>query len=574
MNDSPCFWIEPSRGRLEEEESLQFTVHFLSSKAGDFQGNLYLDYDTGIKLRIDLRSSAENCPIRVDRGTIRMEETFLGLSRSKILTIHNRSNFVVRYKWMLLENVEADNERKEHYKKLYHLVYESELPRCVDLDHYNVCTPDVHQLIYQRIYVDELEFLAKETFEYNHIYFKFVPQEGEIWPQSSTDVTIFYRALEVGEVTSTAYLEVTGREDRIPLNLYGIGKGPVLQLNVLMIDLGNIYMCSVHNYEVVAVNKGHIPGTLVHRLKPSDFGGTIELTPPSLRLKPDEHKSFNLSFSSNRKGDFVERIDFVVKESLEVLSLHIKYVARSIVSGESVQRRCLPFDGRVATLSYRGCIICPTLHFDKEKLDFGTTALGFSTRRDVRLHNLSPIPVAFTVVVSNDGHHPPVLHENFANAHSKPSFPSNPRELHVVPKEGVVGARSSQKIKVDDPVIYTANIARSGQTVLQVDMWDSDSDPVLLPVKFCGQVASLSIVPSEITIEQCFVNFSYTRSFDVKNNSYLDGYFYLLPQQVSEDTPVICSLSNYQGYIKPRQSKTIEATIITRVLGPQKVSLK
>ncbi|CAL7939799.1 unnamed protein product [Xylocopa violacea] len=323
--DNPCFWIEPSKGRLEEDESLQFTVHFLSNKAGDFQGNLYLDYDTGIKLRMDLRSSAENCPIRVDRGTIRMEETFLGLSRSKILTIHNRSNFVVRYKWMLLENAEADNERKEHYKKLYHLVYESELARCVDLDHYNVCTPDVHQLIYQRIYADELESLTKETFEYNHIYFKFAPQEGEIWPQSSTEVTIFYRALEVGEVSSIAYLEVTGREDRIPLNLYGTGKGPVLQLNVLMIDLGNIYMCSVHNYEIVTVNKGHISGTLVHKTKPSDFGGTIELTPPSLHLKPDEHKSFNLSFSSNRKGDFVERIDFVVKESLEVLSLHIKY---------------------------------------------------------------------------------------------------------------------------------------------------------------------------------------------------------------------------------------------------------
>lgn len=30
----------------------------------------------------------------------------------------------------------------------------------------------------------------------------------------------------------------------------------------------------------------------------------------------------------------------------------------------------------VASLSYRGCIVCPTLHFDKESLDFGTTALG------------------------------------------------------------------------------------------------------------------------------------------------------------------------------------------------------
>lgn len=37
----------------------------------------------------------------------------MGLSRSKTVLIHNRSNYIVKYKWMLFESVEADNERKE-----------------------------------------------------------------------------------------------------------------------------------------------------------------------------------------------------------------------------------------------------------------------------------------------------------------------------------------------------------------------------------------------------------------------------------------------------------------------------
>jgi hypothetical protein len=78
-------------------------------------------------------------------------------------------------------------------------------------------------------------------------------------------------------------------------------------------------------FQIVAANKGHISGTLIYKAKPTDFGGTINITPSGLTLQPDEYKSFNLSFSSNRKGDFIERIDFVVKESLEILSLHIKY---------------------------------------------------------------------------------------------------------------------------------------------------------------------------------------------------------------------------------------------------------
>jgi hypothetical protein len=77
--------------------------------------------------------------------------------------------------------------------------------------------------------------------------------------------------------------------------------------------------------QIVATNKGHIPGTLVYKAKPTNFGGIINVTPCALTLEPDEYKSFNLSFYSKRKGDFVERIDFVIKESLEVVSLHIKY---------------------------------------------------------------------------------------------------------------------------------------------------------------------------------------------------------------------------------------------------------
>ncbi|XP_078052178.1 hydrocephalus-inducing protein homolog [Augochlora pura] len=322
-SDSSCFWIEPSKGRIEEEETLQFTVCFSSKSAGDFEGKLYLEYETGERLGIDVCCSARNSPIRVDRSCFKIEETYLGLSRSRILTIHNGSDHIVKYKWMLLVDSDADEQRRAEFRKLFHLVYESELVRSVDLVHYDVCTPDIHQLVYQRIYADEIESLKKETFPYCHLSFMLSPEEGEIWPQSSTDITVIFRALEVGEISSIAYLEVTGRESRIPLSLCGTGIGPYFRLNVLTIDMCNVYLCAVHNFEVVVANKGHISGTLIYKPKPTDFGGTIEITPNCLFLKPDEHKTFNLKFSSKRKGEFVERLDFIVKESLEVHSLHI-----------------------------------------------------------------------------------------------------------------------------------------------------------------------------------------------------------------------------------------------------------
>jgi len=67
---------------------------------------------------------------------------------------------------------------------------------------------------------------------------------------------------------------------------------------------------------------------------------------------------------------------------------------------------------------------------------------------------------------------------------------------------------------------------------MRVDMWDSDSDPIILPLSFCGAIPSLSIKPAEINIRFSFINFPYARSINVENNSDLDGYFYIVPQAV------------------------------------------
>ncbi|KAL6255306.1 hypothetical protein P5V15_013646 [Pogonomyrmex californicus] len=496
-SDNPCFSVEPSKGILEEEETMQLTANFLSDKSGDFEANLFLNYESGEKLCLALRSSAMNCTIRINRSSIRIEDTYLGLSKSKILTIHNRSDYIVKFQWMRFKDSAADVLHKEEYKKMFQLVHSMELVRHVSLVHYNICLPDIHELVCQRIYTDEIASLTNENFRYNHTSFLLIPEEGEIWPQSSADIIVIFRAMEVGEISSVAYLEVMGRENRIPLSLRGIGKGPVFHLNVITIDLKNIFLCSVHNYEIVAANSGHISGTLVYKARSTDFGGTINITPCSLTLKPDEYKSFNLTFSSNYKGDFIERIDFVIKESLEILSLYIN------------------------------------------------------------------------ATIMEDGDQTPLTYEEFATSEMKPTFPANPREFTITPQKGMVQAHSSLKLKVS----YTANIARNGQSNMQVNMWDSDLNPLILPISFCGAIPSLSIKPAKINIRFSFINFPYDRVINVENDSDLDGYFYIMPQMISENMPIIYSLSSYQGFLKARQSKTISVTIITKILGKQKTTL-
>lgn len=80
--------------------------------------------------------------------------------------------------------------------------------------------------------------------------------------------------------------------------------------------------------------------------------------------------------------------------------------------------------------------------------------LGFNTKQEVCLHNLSTIPVKYSITVLNDGSEEPLTYEDFANSDAKLSFPSNPREFLIQPNEGVVPKRSFLKIRVKRIIEY------------------------------------------------------------------------------------------------------------------------
>lgn len=53
-----------------------------------------------------------------------------------------------------------------------------------------------------------------------------------------------------------AYLDVTGRTDRLPLTLSGSGCGPQVNLNVKILDINNIFIQAIYDYHIVVKNFG------------------------------------------------------------------------------------------------------------------------------------------------------------------------------------------------------------------------------------------------------------------------------------------------------------------------------
>jgi hypothetical protein len=149
------------------------------------------------------------------------------------------------------------------------------------------------------------------------------------------EFTVIFTPKRCETYETYAYLEIAGKEERIVLKLQGTGRGPEFKLNVAHLDANNIFLRSVHDYEIIVANtgktrsfgvscftkknQGHIPGSISIINKELEFGGRIDSDPETLYIGPDHYAAFVISFTPGEEGKFIEKVEFVVNESLEIL---------------------------------------------------------------------------------------------------------------------------------------------------------------------------------------------------------------------------------------------------------------
>lgn len=133
------------------------------------------------------------------------------------------------------------------------------------------------------------------------------------------EFTVIFSPTRCQPFESFAYLEISGKEERIELKLQGLGLGPEFKLNVSHLEANNIFLRSIHDYEIIVANTGHIPGSLTYIDKELEFGGKIKCDPETLHVNSDHYAAFTLSFTPGEEGRFVETVEFLISESQEML---------------------------------------------------------------------------------------------------------------------------------------------------------------------------------------------------------------------------------------------------------------
>lgn len=67
-------------------------------------------------------------------------------------------------------------------------------------------------------------------------------------------------------------------------------------------------------------NIGHIPGSISYIEKPLEFGGTLKCVPDKpVNVNPCHYAGFIISFYTEQEGKFVEKVEFRINESNEII---------------------------------------------------------------------------------------------------------------------------------------------------------------------------------------------------------------------------------------------------------------
>ena len=243
----------------------------------------------------------------------------------------------------------------------------------VDLTTFN---PKVEDPSFIRKYRNLRYALHSDGMEFIDNIFNISPVSGTIYPDSEIEIAVIFRPDVAGDYRCLAYLDVSGREDRLPLHLTGSGIGPNACLSFDTMDIGDVFISLQQNYDVTITNNGDITAEWSFVPSNTRFGTRFTFSPEDGILHPNERCTISIMFESDILGVFSEYFRFSLHGNEDMLSCQIK-----------------------------GHVIGPTFHFNKHILDFGSVSYDYLHTQSTQITNTSAISITYGLHIPKDGTH-------------------------------------------------------------------------------------------------------------------------------------------------------------------------
>lgn len=67
---------------------------------------------TGENIYINLYGAASDANVRLDKNSIRVENTFISMANQRVVTISNRSDVIAHFRWTQFATQEEEDQQK------------------------------------------------------------------------------------------------------------------------------------------------------------------------------------------------------------------------------------------------------------------------------------------------------------------------------------------------------------------------------------------------------------------------------------------------------------------------------
>ncbi|ORY39534.1 hypothetical protein BCR33DRAFT_853320, partial [Rhizoclosmatium globosum] len=513
---APPFEAVPDSGFLDVKKNMQIDVLFKPERAGSFTNSLLVKYDTGEVTRVVLSGNAEDANIRLEKTSIKMDNTYITLSSMKQMRIFNRSDKMTKFQWKTFGTSAEDRQYKLKRKLA---VDKQEEVEC--LSFYNQLATN-HSLalcdlapITQK-YKNKRREIENDPLLVTDSEFTIQPAEGTIWPNSHVDIFIIFHPKKAGSNTTNVFCDVEGRQNRLPLLLKGEGIGPKGKFSTDMIDVKEVFINTHHQFELFLENRGDIDFKFTLLKPDSQFGPKFQFRPDFGVLRVGEQQLIEVSFNSDILGTFSEVLEWELEGASENLFLNLS-----------------------------GKVIGPTFHFNLPQLDFGQLSYGFPATSSFQILNTSLIPMDF------------LLNMNMDNGIT------SDQEFSITPRTGIIPPLQNIDIKV----LFTPKYLKKYSEVLCVDVAGVGENLQQLAIFADSIVPEVTLATPIIDYGDCFLCYNYQNDIVLKNDTPFPAKYELLTQEEAAKNVYSYSSRKGSGVIQPRSVERIQMDIQIKRLG-------
>ena len=526
--------IEPADVFVDVGSSAQVEVTFVPEESGEYEGEVRIEDEAGKQSFMRVTGRAENVNVYLAEPSVEPDPAYISLSSRKTIKIYNRSEFPAKFSWTAFATPQEEWEERARLGEELARMEELEQENLANMEFSDAGSDDslsddegvppamrVEQAVLRRKYQNLRKAVEEDRMTFVDENFQLEPTTGEIWANSEIEVTVTFRPQTAAEYDCVAFLDVQGRDTRLPLQLLGKGIGPKATLSYDVLDIGDVFVNSVHKYEITLQNCGDIECT--YELQPCNtpFGPKFQFEPSSGLLKVGDAHIVTVTFCSDILGEFSEHFNFKLQGSDEPLSVHFK-----------------------------GHVVGPTFHFDVEELNYGIVSYDFLSTKTLALMNTSEIPMNFALRVPQDG---TLLKKEFV----------------IEPQKGTIEPGGRQVIAVD----FTSQTVKVYDYYLTVDVEGVGEGLLSLPISAECQVPDVIVEKDNIEFGECFMRYPYQQTLTLVNESDLYAKYEVVEQDEYSQAVASYNADAFKGTIPPFGRHDIGMTMVCEKLGKIRLPL-